>query len=142
MIIRFIKKHSWILVLFFAVILFPQSLNIQTKLDGRLLITGLAIDKTDNEYLVTAQALTTGSGVQSKDKSVSMDFFSAKGKTIREAIENLASTSGKGTGVSQINYIIFGSSILSEDVSNVVDFVTRVAQVDTSVMLLVAKDGS
>ena len=54
---NFIKKHPWILILFLGLFLIPQSLSIQSQLNERLILTGMAVDKGEDGYEVVAQLI-------------------------------------------------------------------------------------
>ena len=44
----FLKKHIGIVILLIIIIAFPASMSTQARLNMRIIITGLAIDKTDS----------------------------------------------------------------------------------------------
>ena len=138
MIMRFFKKHIWLLVAFFAIVLFPQSLSLQSKLDGRIIITGLAIDKAENGFLVTAQTISPSSGSTINGGQAEISFFSAQSTTIHEGIKKIAAETGKEAGIAHLNYIVLGSSLFDLDLANILDFVVREEHTDTTVLLLVA----
>lgn len=142
MIVRFLKKHSWIITAFFAIVLFPQSISLQSKLDGRLIITALAIDKLNSGYLVTAQIVSPSSGSIAEGENAGLDYISVSTKTIREAINQLSTRVGKSPGLAHMNCIIMGSSVFDEDVANLLDFIVRESHTDTSMLLLCAKNAT
>ena len=142
MILKFIKKHSWILTAFLAIVLIPQSLTVQSKLEGRLIITGLAIDKQDDKYIITAQAVSPSSGYISGKDSAGIDFVTVSANSIRDGITEIATTTSKVPGMGHLNFLLLGKSLFSEDISSVIDFVVRDSHSDTSVLLLVANNAN
>ena len=47
-IFSFFKKHSWVLVVIALLVFIPQSFSYQAKLNTRVIVTGLAIDKVEH----------------------------------------------------------------------------------------------
>ena len=60
--INFIKKHISIFVLILALFLTPQSLNIQSELKMRIIITAIGVDYNEEKYEVTAQVVSPQNG--------------------------------------------------------------------------------
>ena len=137
---RFLKKHTWILTAFFAIVLLPQSLTLQSKLDGRIIITGLSIDKIGEKYLVTAQTVSPSSGSIAQGENAGIDFISVETDTIRAGIFELATKVGRTPGLAHLNYVVLGSSLFDENIANVLDFIVREAHTDTSILILVAEN--
>ena len=142
MLTNFFKKHSWVLTCFLAIVLIPQSLTLQSKLEGRLIITGLAIEKANNNYQVTAQIVSPSSGLISGKDAAGIDFVSVTAKTIREAITKIATTTTKSPGLGHMNFVIIGESVFDEDLTSVIDFIVRDSHTDTSVLMLVATNAT
>ena len=46
-----IKRHLGLVILLIIVLVFPTSMSYQARLNMRIIVTGLAIDKIDGEYL-------------------------------------------------------------------------------------------
>ena len=139
---KFIKKHSWILTCFLALVLIPQSLTLQSKLEGRLIITGLAIDKIGEEYQITCQAVSPSSGLISGSDAAGIDFITVTATTIREGITKIAATTTKSPGLGHLNFVVLGESLFNEDLTSITDFIVRDSHTDTSVLLLIAKNAN
>ena len=139
---RFFKKHSWVLTCFFAIVLIPQSLTLQSKLEGRLIITGLAIEKNSSQYQVTAQIVSPSAGLISGKDAAGIDFVSVSASTIREAITKIATNTTKSPGLGHMNFVVIGESVFNDDLTSVIDFIVRDAHTDTSVLMLVAKNAT
>ena len=137
---RFLKKHTWILYAFFAIVLFPQSLTVQSKLDGRMIISGIAVDKEGSHYVVTAQCISINSGAKADGESAGMDFFTVNAPTVRDGILEIATRSGKEPGLAHLNYLVLGSSLFDEEMTGVIDFVLRDPHLDSAILVLVAEN--
>ena len=49
---NFLKKHIGLVILLVIILAFPASMSTQARLNMRIIITGLAIDKTESGYFV------------------------------------------------------------------------------------------
>ena len=54
---RKIKKHIGLIIVLIIVIAFPTSLSNQTKINMRVIVTGIAVDKSGEEFEVTGSDL-------------------------------------------------------------------------------------
>lgn len=135
---RFFKRSIKFIVIILAIILIPQSVNIQSELNMRVLITTMAIDLTDeNEYELTAQVVIPSSNNESG--SAEIDFVSAKASTITEAIERLSFVLGRTTGLSHISCIILGKKLTEENKTmQALDYFVRDRDVLNSSLLLIS----
>ncbi len=138
----FIKKHIGIIVLLVIVLAFPVSMSTQARLNMRVVITGLAIDKTEDGYEVTAQIVKPSPSSESSGTGASINFISDKGDTLISALSKLSYKSGKVAGFSHTNFILIGKEMLKENISKVMDYFLRDTIIKDSVLLLVAKDSA
>lgn len=138
----FIKKHVGIIVLMVLILAFPASMSTQARLNMRVVITGLAIDKTEDGYEVTAQIVKPSPSSESSGTGASINFISDKGDTIVSALSKLSYKSGKVAGFSHTNFILLGKEMLSENISQVLDYFLRDTIIKDSVLLLVAQESA
>lgn len=132
---RCIKYFVFIL----AFILIPQSLNVQSELNMRVVVSAIAIDYEDGEYGVTAQVVKPSSTTEGGKAEV--DFLSAKGKTIVSAVEEVSFILGRTTGFSHIGAIVLGQGVLKEEKTmEALDYFVRESGILNSALLLVAED--
>lgn len=137
-----IKKHIGLIVLLVLILAFPASMSTQARLNMRVIITGLAIDKTDEGYEVTAQIVKPSPSSESSGTGASINFISDKGETIVSALSKLSYKSGKVAGFSHTNFILLGKELIKENVSQILDYFLRDTIIKDSVLLLVAKDSA
>ena len=138
----FIKKHIGIIVLLVIILAFPTSMSTQARLNMRVIITGLAIDKTEDGYEVTAQTVKPSPSSESSGTGASINFISDKGDTVVSALSKLSYKSGKVAGFSHTNFILLGKEMLNENLSKVMDYFLRDNIIKDSVLLLVAKESA
>lgn len=137
---RFFRRHTWLIVLLAFLCLFPQALTSQARLNNRVLITGLAIDKTDKGYLVTAQTVFPSAGSESGGEGAELNFISEEGVSITESVKKLSYNIGKIAGLSHMNFLLISDSIFEdENVSTTLDYFLRDPHLPNSIMLLYCK---
>lgn len=138
----FFKKHIGVIVLLAIILAFPTSMSTQARLNMRVIITGLAIDKTADGYEVTAQTVKPSPSSESSGTGASINFISDKGDTIVSALSKLSYKSGKVAGFSHTNFILLGKELLNENISKIMDYFLRDNIIKDSVLLLVAKESA
>lgn len=135
-----IKRHLGLVILLIIVLVFPTSMSYQARLNMRIIVTGLAIDKIDGEYQVTAQIVKTTPGSKPPGTSAEVDFLVDKSKVLSEAVAKLAYKAGKVSSFSHTNFIVVGKSILEDDVSQCLDYFVRDKIIKNSALVLFAED--
>ena len=136
-----LKKHIGLIILLIIALVFPTSLNYQARLNMRIIVTGLAIDKSGEDYQITAQIVKTSPGNETPGQSAQIEFITDKAKTLSEAVTKLAYKSGKVSAFSHTNFIVVGKSMLKEDITKSLDYFIRDKIIKNSALLLFA-DGS
>lgn len=139
---QFFKKHIGIVVLLIIVLAFPVSLSTQARLNMRIIVTGLALDKVDDGYEITAQIVKTKPSSSSSGDSASIEFISEKGETIVSAISKLSYKSGKVAGFSHTNFILLGKKMLEEDLQKSLNYFLRDTTIKDSTLLVIAKESA
>lgn len=137
---RKIKKHIGLIIILIIVIAFPTSLSNQTKINMRVIVTGIAVDKSGEEFEVTAQIIKPSVGSKTAGGGASIDYVSDKGKTLSGAISKMAFKAGKASAFSHTNFIILGKDMLSEDVSESLDYFIRDKIIKNSALILFAEE--
>lgn len=121
---------------------FPASMSTQARLNMRIIITGLAIDKNQDGYEVTAQIVKTTPGSESSGTGATINFISDTGNTLVSAISKLSYKAGKVAGFSHTNFILLGKSMLDTDLSKELNYFVKDNIIKDSVLVLVAKDSA
>ena len=138
--IKYVLNHIWVFILIIALVLIPQSLNIQSELNMRIIVTGFAIDKKDNQFELTAQVVLPTPQSESSG-SASLQFISAEGKSIAEAIEKISFQLGKTSGLSQATFIIMGQDFIKDgNLQPNLDYFLRNTRIPSTASILIAKD--
>ena len=137
-----LKKHICLVVLLVMILAFPASMSTQARLNMRIIITGLAIDKSDTGYEVTAQIVKTTQGSESSGTGATINFISDTGNTLVAAISKLSYKSGKVAGFSHTNFILLGKSMLDTDLLKELNYFVKDNIIKDSVLVLIAKDSA
>ena len=140
--ILFFKRHLWIAILILSLILIPQSVNIQSELNMRALMTIIGLDKTENnEYKVSIAMVKPSRGSTGPSANVRMEIVGGEGKTIADAVSKVSFSIGKTAGFSHVNTVILGKNIIEdEDNVKILDYFIRDNRIPTSSMVLIAED--
>ena len=82
---RKVKKHIGLIIILMIVIAFPTSLSNQIKINLRVIVTGIAVDKSGDEFEVTAQIMKPTAGSKTSGSNAEIDYVSDKEKRTRSA---------------------------------------------------------
>ena len=132
----FLKKHIALFIVIVILLVFPVSLSSQAKLSMRIIVTGLAIDKNENEYEVTAQVVKSTPGTESPGTSASIDFISEKGETVSRALSKLMYRTGKVSAFSHTSFVVMSEDLAKEDATSCLDIFIRDKIIRNSAMVL------
>lgn len=138
--IDFFKKRIGLIILLVTILAFPSSLSTQARLNMRAIVTGLAIDKVDDKYEITAQIVKTSPSTESGGEKATVNFVSDNDKTIIGAISKLSYKTGKTAAFSHTNFLIIGKDILEEDLTTTLDYFMRDNITNDSMLLLMAEE--
>ena len=136
---RVFKKLAKYLVVIFAFLLLPQALNIQSELNMRTIISAIAVDVVDDEFLVTAQVVKPSSSVEGG--GTELDFISASATTVAQAMDEVTIALGRTAGLAHIGTIIIGKEVAEkEKLMSTLDYFLREKGIQNSAMLLISED--
>lgn len=133
-------KAKWlILVVVIVAVALLDGLSSNVNLLDRAIVVGMGIDYEDDELNLSAQVLIPKN---SSSASQGNDFvvYSARGKTVQEAVENLSYTVGLKASFAHTNVIILGDKLLKSGRTDVLEFLVTSDMV-TDNTLLVASAG-
>lgn len=108
----------------------------------RIIVTGIAVDKSDDGYEVTAQIAKITPGTDSPGTNASIDFMTDSDETLSGAISKLSYKAGKVAAFSHTNFVILGKSLLEEDITKCLDYFIRDKFIKNSAMLLFAEESA
>lgn len=139
------KKHVKAIISV-AVLIFALTLcgceRASLELSDMMIIQGLGIDYENGEITATAEMLnnldggSAGEGNTTPKKTV---VFSAKGKTISEAVNNIALKCGKEPLYAHIKVVVLGERAADKNMADVLDFFERDYNTKPSMLICIAK---
>ena len=135
-IFSFFKKHSWVLVVIALLVFIPQSFSYQAKLNTRVIVTGLAIDKVEQGYEITAQTILPVNGSEAGGSGAKLGFISETGNSFAEGIKKISYKIGKTAGLSHVNFLIVGHKMLEDNLALALDYVIRDHRINSSILML------
>lgn len=138
---KLINRYGFMIVLIVLCFFFPQSLSNHAKLTMRVIITGFAVDKTESDYEVTAQAVIPSPSIQGGSGEAKIDFISEKGKSIADCINKIAYKIGKTDALSHTNFVILGEGVIKENIISQLDYFNRSEKLADNILVLVT-DGN
>ena len=137
---RIFKRHIGVIILLILLLVFPSSVSNQAKLNMRIIVTGIAIDKVDDEYEVTAQVVKNTPGTETPGTSATIELVSDKASTISLAMSKLSYKAGKVAAFSHTSFVILGKSVYESEGVKCLDYFIRDKIIKASTMLLFAED--
>ena len=135
------KLKFFALMLSFVIILFFSNDFGLVNIEKTAIITAIAIDYEQDDYLVTAQvAVPEATTATTENKKAEI---CGKGKTVGSAIRNIGELSGWFPQLAFCNLIILGQSTLEQNVIKILDYFTKTLRVqDSAVVVLAENKGS
>lgn len=137
---NFFKRHIALIIFLLLVLIFPVCLSSQAKLNMRIIVTGLAIDKSEGDYEVTAQMVKVSPGTQSQGSNATIDFFSEKAPTISLALSKLKYRAGKVSAFSHTSFVVLGKELAENEGTKCLDVFIRDKVLSNSTLVLFAED--
>lgn len=135
---KFTKRHTWILLLLSCLVFVPQSFSYQAKLNMRVIVTGMGIDKVEDGYEITAQVVMPTPGSESGGGNATLGFISEIGVNVSDGVQKIAYKIGKTAGFSHMSFLIVGQNMLEDNLAESLDYFVRDPELNTSVMMLIS----
>lgn len=120
-------------MMFLIVIMFPHTIYMQSDNNTKLVVTTIGIDKDEDGYNITSLAVIPK---VSSDVNANLEIFEGKGKTISEALMNIALNTGKEVGLAHCDCIILSLDVMQENVTQVLDYFIRTSNLTTNATIL------
>lgn len=127
------KSIFVIIILFFSFIL--TGCNYQ-QLNQKLIIQGIGVDKTKNEYQVTVQALDFQNPLNEDEPNTKI--IETNGKTLLEALDNISKKTSLTAVYSQNLILVIGKDAAASGVNDFIDFFIRHCETRPKVKICVS----
>jgi len=132
------KNKTLLIILIFAFWLVPQAISIPEQSRTETIVTGVAIDKVENDYEVTLQYIVPHASTSSQSLNLSSD----KGKTIDEAISKVNAKLGKFSGFAHCRVLVFNEKACEENFTKLLDSFLRKKTNTNNIILINTKDSA
>lgn len=133
------KNHIGIIIILVFLLLFPTSFANQNKLNMKIIVTGIAIDKSEDGYEATAQIVKTSPGTESPGVSATINFISDKDESLLGAMSKISYKAGKVSAFTHTNFIIIGKELMeNDDMNNCLNYFIRDRITKNTAMILFA----
>lgn len=103
------------------------------------IVSGIGIDKKEDNYVVSLQVVNTKKGDNVKPKYY---VYSAKGKNIQQAINNITNSSALNIYTNHIDILLISEEIAKDNISHILDFFYRNSNIRIEFLPLICKDYS
>ena len=110
------------------------------ELDDYSIVTGIAIDKKDDDFLVSVLISNAKKDSSSSNSSSQNVVYSGKGKSIFKALKEISLISPKELYLDHFSILIISEEIASDGIYNIVDFFLRYPNARKDFSVVLAKD--
>ena len=112
----------------------PATIYMPSDKDRTMVITTIGIDRTeDNGYNITTLAIIPKG---TEDINANLEIFEGEGKTIAEALDNIAINNGKTAGLAHCDCIIISEELLQDNIVQILDYFIRTANLTTNATII------
>lgn len=107
------------------------------ELNDFAIVTGMAIDYSDNKYEVS---LLIANGKKKEEKDAQITISTQTGSTIYDAIENISLATPKELYISHLSVVVISEELAKKGLNPTLDFLLREPQSQQNFYLILAKD--
>lgn len=125
------------IILIIIMIFFTTGCYDYIELNDLSIISGIGIDKEDNEYKVTYEILSDQKSSESSEKAITIEGI---GKTIADAFDNANKEVPKLAFYPHLKVLVVSEEIANEKMYDIVDYVLRSTRIRKEFYVVVAKD--
>ncbi len=134
---KYLSSHKYLIVLLiFFVIMVPITISMPAQTDTRAIVTGISIDKDNDDYVVGLQLISPQSNISNNEN---LQIVEDTGESFYDCIASLSIKLGKIVGFEHANIIILGNKLVGVDIMNVLDYLYRNYKITMSTILVQCK---
>lgn len=133
------KNKVFLIILLLILITLPTTIYKQSDKDKTIVTSSIGIDLKDNEYDVTILAVIPKG---ENDVNSNLEVFNAQGSTLSEALDNISFNIGRKIGLAHCDCIIFNESLMNENLTQILDYFIRTANLSTNPSLIATPDSA
>lgn len=111
------------------------------ELNNLAIVTGIAIDKVEDEYILTVMIANSKKNNSGEGEAQSSSvIYEGKGKTIYEASQEIFLSTSKRLYISHIELLVLSEDIVKTDLLKSLDFLFRYPKVRNEFLVIISKD--
>ncbi|MBO7179375.1 MAG: Ger(x)C family spore germination protein [Clostridia bacterium] len=137
-----VKKIGLLFFVLFVFVSFCSCERYGTEVEDMMIIQGVAVDKSGNNFEVTIEMLNNKQSASADASNVGDEMtliYSAKGETVAEALRLIINKTGTVPTYTHNKLIILSEDVAKTDISKVLDFFERDYTTQPITLLCVAK---
>ena len=137
-----VKKIGLLFFVLFVFVSFCSCERYGTEVEDMMIIQGVAVDKSGNNFEVTIEMLNNKQSASEDASNVGDEMtliYSAKGETVAEALRLIINKTGTVPTYTHNKLIILSEDVAKTDISKVLDFFERDYTTQPITLLCVAK---
>ena len=132
------RSKIFLLIFLITVLLFLSNDFKLINVEKTAIITAIAIDKSNEDYLATVQvAVPEATDTNTENQKA---VISGKGKTVGEALKDIENATGWYPKLAFCNLIILGNNFKSENVIKVLDYFVKTLRVQDSAVVVFSEE--
>lgn len=133
------KNKIFVIFAILILITLPSTIYKQSDKDKTIVASSIGIDLKDNNYEVTILAVIPKGG---SDISSNLELFSATGSSVSSALDSISLNIGRNIGLAHCDCIIFTQEIMQTNLTQILDYFIRTANLSTNPTLVATPDSS
>lgn len=135
------KTPMFLIFILISVFFGLPALGKPTEIDRFAVVTAIGIDRAQEEEYNYELSFLTFIPIAEQNFTETYKVISAKGKSFAEALDYAGLYIGREVGLSHLRTVVLNQELFDDDVSNVLDYLTRDKEVPSSTKLI-ATDSS
>lgn len=128
------------ILLFISIFILTGCTSNYRELNELGIITAFGIKKIDNEYEVSFQLVNVTNSDNTTIEESPISVIKGTGKTIYDAARSLHLKSSKVFFLSSVQYVILDKSVLTDDLTPIIDYLTRDTRLSLNFLILSSED--
>src|SRR5574344_1308939 len=110
------------------------------ELSDIAIITGIGIDKVDDEYKVSLLVANTTDSSSDNNSKAKATVINGKGKNITEAVNDIREKSSKEIYTGHLSLLLIDEKIAKESIYDIIDPFFRDPEATKRILFVIAKD--
>ena len=133
------KNKVFMILMILIIITLPSTIYKQSDKDKTIVTSSIGIDLKEDMYEVTILAVIPKG---ENDVNANLETFSAEGKSVSDALDQISFDIGRKIGLAHCDCIIFNEELMSTNLTKILDYFVRTANLSTNPSLIGTQDSA